>query len=108
VRSLVTRATIVAATASLGLIITGTPVQAASSPHWQVSYRSHSATPAPLESVTAPGKNDAWAVGVTGSGASARPLVLHWNGSAWNKTAMPAGFLPVTVMSSSTHNVWVS
>src|ERR1700689_388502 len=102
-----TRATIVAATASLGLIIAGTAAQAASSPHWQVSYRSHSATAAPLQSVTAPGKKDAWAVGSTGWGASADPLVLHWNGSAWSKKAMPAGFLPAAVMSSSTHNVWI-
>ena len=102
-----TRATIVAATASLGLIIAGTAAQAAASPHWQVSYRSHSATAAPLQSVTAPGKKDAWAVRITGSGASAGPRVLHWNGSAWSKKAMPAGFLPAAVMSSSTHNVWV-
>jgi hypothetical protein len=102
-----TRATIVAATASLGLVIAGTAAQAAATPHWQVSYRSHSATGAPLESVTAPGKNDAWAVGITGTGAGARPLVLHWNGSAWSKQAMPAGFLPAVVMSSSTHNVWI-
>ena len=106
-RSLMTRATIVAATASLGLITAGTAAQAAPAPHWQVSYRSHSATAGPLQSVTAPGKNDAWAVGITGSGTSARPLVLHWNGSAWSKQAMPAGFLPAAVMSSSTHNVWI-
>ena len=97
-----TRATIVAATASLALIIAGTAAQAAASPHWQVSYRSHSATAAPLQSVTAPGKKDAWAVGSTGSGARAEPLVLHWNGSAWSRKAMPAGFLPAAVMSSST------
>jgi hypothetical protein len=72
-----------------------------------VSYRSHSATAGPLQSVTAPGKKDAWAVGSTGSGASADPLVLHWNGSAWSRKAMPAGFLPAAVMSSSTHNVWI-
>jgi hypothetical protein len=107
VRNLLTRATIVAAMASLGLIIAGTAAQAASAPHWQVSYRSHSATAAPLQSVSAPGKNDAWAVGVTGSGASAGSILLHWNGSAWSRQAMPAGFLPSAVMSSSTHNVWV-
>jgi hypothetical protein len=107
VRHLLARATIVVATASLGLLITGTAAQAAASPHWQVSYRSHSATAAPLQSVTAPGRNDAWAVGISGSGAGARPLVLHWNGSAWSRTAMPAGFRPAVVMSSSTHNVWV-
>ena len=37
----------------------------------------------------------------------AEPLVLHWNGSAWSRKAMPAGFLPAAVMSSSTHNVWI-
>jgi hypothetical protein len=102
-----TRAAIVAATASSALIVAGGAAQAASSPHWQVSYRTHSATAAPLQSVTAPSKNDAWAVGVSGSGASAGPLVLHWNGSAWSKQAMPAGFLPWAVQSSSPDNVWI-
>ena len=107
-RSLVTRATIVAATASLGLMIAGTAAQAASAPHWQVSYRSHSAVPDGLSSVTAPGKRDAWAVGITTRrNGTTRPLVLHWNGSAWRKQVMPASFRPQFAESSSPDDVWI-
>jgi hypothetical protein len=108
VRSLLTRATIVAATASMALIIAGGAAQAASSPHWQVSYRTHSAVPDGLSSVTAPGKRDAWAVGVTSyRNGTTRPLVLHWNGSAWRKQAMPASFRPAFAESSSPDDVWI-
>jgi hypothetical protein len=107
-RSLITRATIVVAAASTGLIMTGGAAQAASSPHWQVSYRSHSAVTDGLASVTAPGKRDAWAVGVTSyRNGTTRPLVLHWNGSAWRTQAMPASFRPAFAESSSPHDVWI-
>ena len=108
VRSLLTRATIVAATASTALIIAGGAAQAASSPHWQVSYRTHSAVPDRLSSVTAPGKRDAWAVGVTSyRNGTTRPLVLHWNGSAWRTQVMPADFRPAFAESSSPDDVWI-
>lgn len=106
-RGLALRVAAVTAAASLGLALGPAGAEAASTPHWQVSYRTHSATAAPLDSVTAPGKYDAWAVGVAGSGTGARPVVLHWNGRSWSKRAMPAGFLPALVESSSTSNVWV-
>lgn len=51
VRNLMARATIVAAAAYAGLIMTGGAAQAASSPHWQVSYRTHSAVPDGLSSL---------------------------------------------------------
>jgi hypothetical protein len=108
VRNLATRATIVAATASIALIISGGAAQAASSPHWQVSYRTHSAVPDGLSSVTAPGKRDAWAVGVTTRrNGTTRPLVLHWNGSAWRTQVMPASFRPAFAESSSADDVWI-
>lgn len=108
VRSLLTRATIVAATASMALIIAGGAAQAASSPHWQVSYRTHSAVPDRLSSVTAPGKRDAWAVGVTSyRNGTTRPLVLHWNGSAWRTQVMPTDFRPAFAESSSPNDVWI-
>jgi hypothetical protein len=108
VRNLVTRTTIVAATASVALIVTGGAAQAASSPHWQVSYRSVSAVPDGLSGVTAPGKRDAWAVGVTRyRNGTTRPLVLHWNGSAWRTQAMPASFRPAFAESSSPDDVWI-
>jgi hypothetical protein len=106
-RNLASRATLAALLAGLGLVIAAGPALAATSPHWQVSYRSHAATAAPLQSVTAPSKADAWAVGVAGSGGSAAPEVLHWNGTAWSRQPMPAGFLPSIVQSSSPDNVWI-
>ncbi|HKR71286.1 MAG TPA: hypothetical protein VJT16_20810 [Streptosporangiaceae bacterium] len=39
-----------------------------------------------LEDVAASSATDAWAVGFTGRG----PLVLHWNGTAWTRTQLPA------------------
>jgi hypothetical protein len=106
-RGLALRVAAVTAVAGLSVALGPAGAEAASTPHWQVSYRTHSATAAPLDSVTAPGKYDAWAVGVAGSGTGARPVVLHWNGTSWSKRAMPAGFLPALVESSSTSNVWV-
>jgi hypothetical protein len=104
VRNLIARAAIVAVAASLGLMIAGSAADAASSPQWQVSYRNHSATGAQLWSVTAPSRTDAWAVGIA---HSTSPYVLHWNGSSWHKQAMPAGFLPSVVLSSSPDDVWI-
>jgi hypothetical protein len=58
-----------------------------------------SATPAPAkdfqdiaESVSADSATDAWAVGVsqdTSNGDLVRPLLLHWNGTAWAKVNGP-------------------
>jgi hypothetical protein len=45
-RGLTMRVAAVAAAASLGLAFGPAAAQAASSPHWQVAYRSHSATAA--------------------------------------------------------------
>lgn len=39
-----------------------------------------------LEDVAATSATDAWAVGFTGRG----PLVLHWDGTAWTRTQLPA------------------
>jgi hypothetical protein len=106
-RSLAIRLCAVTAAASLGLALGPAAAEAASSPHWQMDYRSHAAVSAPLQSVTAPGKKDAWAVGVAGSGSGARPVALHWNGSSWSKQAMPAGFEPSVAESSSADDVWI-
>jgi hypothetical protein len=76
-----------------------------------VSYRSHSVVADPLESVTAPARNDAWAVGLASlRNGSTRPVILHWNGSAWGTVTIPgtAGFRPDLVASSSPDNVWIT
>jgi len=84
--------------------------QAGSGPVWRVSYRSHSAVADPLFSVTAPSRKDAWAVGLTSyRHGKTRPLILHWNGSAWSAVTIPgtAAFKPDLVASSSPDNVWI-
>jgi hypothetical protein len=97
----------VTAAVGLSLALGSAGAEAASTPHWQVSYRTHSATPAPLDAVVAPGEYNAWAVGIAGSGTGARSVVLHWNGRTWTRWAMPADFLSAGVDASSTSNVWV-
>lgn len=69
---------------------------------WRVAYQAGTNG---LQSVTATAVNDAWAVGSAGSG----PLVLHWDGHAWQ--AFPGPGVPdldlVQVAASSPRNVWV-
>src|SRR5262245_14352645 len=98
---------------SVGVLLAGAPAQAVSA--WSV-------VPAPqtpggndmLNAVTALGESDAWAVGTTftppdANLVSARPLALHWTGTAWRPTALP----PVTantalfgVAASSDTDAW--
>jgi hypothetical protein len=67
-----------------------------------------------LGSVVANSSTDAWAVGVTGSDGSvhdSRPLVMHWNGTAWSLVQVP---LPIEAAEGSligvsalgSNNVW--
>lgn len=100
--SLIRRATVVAAAVSLGMTLGTGAAQAGSGPVWRVSYRSHSAVTDPLFSVTAPSRKDAWAVGLTSyRHGKTRPLILHWNGSAWSTVTIPgtATFKPDLVAS---------
>lgn len=104
------RFSVIATAAGLALTLGASAAQAAAAPQWRVSYRSHSAKADPLSNVVAIGRGDAWAVGVTfyRNGAT-RPLVLHWNGSAWGKLTIPApaGFEPDGVAASSATDVWI-
>jgi hypothetical protein len=72
-RQLAVRTGVAAALAGLGLSLGPGVAQAAGSTGWRVAYRSHSARPDPLESVTAVSKDDAWAVGTVGKGSAAGP-----------------------------------
>lgn len=76
---------------------------------WRVAYRTQSATAGPLSSVTAAARNDAWAVGTSGTGRSAMPLILHWHGASWRPVSIPgtAAFTPQLVTSTSPDDVWV-
>ena len=110
-RTLIRRATIVGTAVSLGMTLGTGAAQAGASPSWRVSYRSHSAIGDPLFSVTAPSRKDAWAVGLTSyRNGKTRPLILHWNGSAWSTATIPgtARFNPDLVASSSPDNVWIT
>ena len=70
--------------------------------HWRVAYQAGTNG---VQSVTATAAGDAWAVGSAGSG----PLVLHWDGRAWQ--AFPGPGVPdlalVQVAASSPRDVWV-
>jgi hypothetical protein len=84
-------------------------VPAAAAPHWQIVYRTHSATSGDLLSVTAPTKNDAWAAGAAG----ASPVILNWNGKSWKSVKVPgtAGFEPGqfgAVQATSPSDVWIT
>ncbi len=61
-----------------------------------VTAQPRSAGPAPfvtvtggLTSVADTSASSAWAVGWTGSGASAKTLILRWNGTAWTRVPSP-------------------
>jgi hypothetical protein len=59
---------------------------AAGPPPPTTSYRTAGA----LAGVAAASAGSAWAVGHAGNGASARVLMLHWNGSRWSRVTSPA------------------
>jgi hypothetical protein len=84
-------------------------VPAATTPHWQTAYRTESATGGFLVGVTAPAKNDAWAVGATNK---EQPIVVNWNGKTWRSVNVPgtaaAGFDPFSVESTAPGNVWIA
>lgn len=80
--------------------------------HWDGRTWSRFPAPAPgpassLESVSASGPNDVWAIGRVGRGPSSRPdlgvaggrrLVLHWDGSRWRAVvAAPRALAPAPV-----------
>ena len=61
-----------------------------------------------LLSVDAAEPNDVWAVGRTASGFGDRPLVLRYDGTAWNLVAMPADLTGVltSVEAIAPNDVW--
>ena len=98
----------VGAAALAGTATAQAAAPAATAPHWKVVYRTHSTTDGEMVSVTAPTKNDAWAVGVS----DAQPIILNWNGSKWKPTKVPdtTGFeptIPTAVDATSPGNVWI-
>jgi hypothetical protein len=87
--------------------------------HWNGTAWSRSVSPAVgtesfLYGVQAIARDDAWAVGATGSGACCpehqQSLVLHWNGATWSRVPSPNGSAPNTylkaVSGSSASRIW--
>jgi hypothetical protein len=77
-------------------------------PAWHLVYKTPNADAGiGLFSVTAPAKDDAWAVGTIGS-KHATGYIVRWNGHHWRRVALPAsGFQPWFVDSSAPDDVWV-
>ena len=66
-----------------------------------------------LDGVTALSKTNAWAVGIVGdedADIPYRPLILHWNGTAWHRVSAPspdAGGDPLfAILARSAKDVW--
>ncbi len=85
---------------------------AARPPAWRVVHVPSSVvSPADLSDVSASGPADAWAVGADAETGFRKgtPLILHWNGRAWSKMALPGvlrpGFLS-SVSAGSRSDAW--
>jgi hypothetical protein len=62
-----------------------------------------------LVDVAATSAADAWAVGYVGGVSGGRALLLHWNGTAWTRTPLPAGMRDgvfTAVAATSATNAW--
>ncbi|MEO3813025.1 hypothetical protein ABGB17_28820 [Sphaerisporangium sp. B11E5] len=107
-RTALTRTT--AVTGVLVTLLAGTATAAAREPRWTTSQAGR-LPEAYLHSVTAPGRDAAWAAGQqTGATGRAHGVVLRWDGARWRR--VPAAELPkvnywYSVSASSPRNVWV-
>jgi hypothetical protein len=108
--------TFVASAAAVGLAFSagaGTAsATTAASARWRVIDQLPGGHATILQSVTAPSKDDAWAVGYTLYGRHAsksKPAFLHWNGSRWRNVTIAGtdGLRPLLVESTSPSNVWI-
>jgi hypothetical protein len=104
-----------AAAAAVGLAVAGGPIaQAAASPGWRLVASHHYPPLADynaLNSVVAPAKTDAWALGGNNVGSAAGtniPVAQRWNGSTWHAVTLPAGVTgPVWAASAPAANdIW--
>jgi hypothetical protein len=76
---------------------------------WQPVYQEQNSAGG-LSGITAPAKNDAWAVGYDArdNGSIYGQFLLHWNGYRWRKSRMPVViYQPDVIGSSSPSNVWI-
>jgi hypothetical protein len=105
------RAAVLTSLAAVALCLPASAVAQDSAPYqpvWHLEYQTPNADAGTgLLSVTAPSKNDAWAVGTIGR-KHATGYIVHWNGRHWRRVALPAyGFRPWVVNSSAPDDVWV-
>ncbi len=62
-----------------------------------------------LTSVTATSARNAWAVGDSSHYSTDRPLVMHWNGTAWKNVPVPPGISYLdSVAATSARNAWAA
>jgi hypothetical protein len=91
---------------------------AASPAEWHTAYSTHGGPSQKFSFITAPAKNDAWAVATTGAvNTLETPTFTHWNGKAWSRVTIKAaagfdygniyaqGFF--SAYSSAPDNVWI-
>jgi hypothetical protein len=108
----------IGATAVGALAATGPARAAASSgtatpDEWRAAYVTHGGPSKGFWGITAPARNDAWAVGESDEGAvqSTAPVFAHWNGKTWSSATVKAaaglyfGFR-AGAYSTSPGNVW--
>src|SRR6185437_4251069 len=81
--------------------------------HWNGKRWARLPSPSPgsgnnvLNGVTATGRTNAWAVGLTSGSLSSRSLILRWNGRSWKQAANKAGKSELlAVTATSARNAW--
>jgi hypothetical protein len=86
-----------------------TPAAAAPVPTWHLVYRSHYALGDQLADITAPARDDAWAVGSANLKSGTKAEYLHWDGRTWRSVTITGtrSFTPQAVAASSPGNVWI-
>lgn len=81
-----------------------TPAMAKTTPEWQLAKVAIPGEAA-LHSITASGRDDAWAIGRHG-GKGAPPLALHWNGRTWRSAPVPGLSNINNIDADSPNDVW--
>jgi hypothetical protein len=90
-------AAVAMAATGLAALAAAAPAQAAASAPaashdlWQTAYSTHGGASRQFDAITAPAKNDAWAVADTNTpNKTVTPAFFHWNGKAWSSVTVKA------------------
>jgi hypothetical protein len=102
-----------ALTAAALTLATCLPSEAATSTAWQVAFRGHFGSADmgnDLLAVAAASTTSAWAVGgtETSGNSNVSPVVLQWNGTKWQASALPSGLAGTlsAVSAPASDDVW--